>query len=313
MATNQEATPMVPIFGVGPKDGVGADVGLVHDVFDDFIFNGSGVGGPGSGSSSSSKTSGAKNGRVHAIDFDDESLDDMIDEDGKKRKRTRGQHRGMTEEQKIERRERNREHAKRSRVRKKFLLESLQHSVNALRGENEKLKASIREHLTDEAEDLLSEGGDKTGDRLTSGVHTVGAKTLDNPDFSLLKALQMAQQNFVITDPSMPDNPIVYASHGFLELTGYSLDQVLGRNCRFLQGPETDPRAVDQIRKGIESGEDTTVVLMNYRIDGAKFWNQFFVAALRDGEGNVVNYLGVQCKVSEEYAKAYLKDNEAQQ
>ena len=62
---------------------------------------------------------------------------------------------------------------------------------------------------------------------------------------------------------------------------------------------------MDRIRKGIEKGEDTTVVLLNYRADGSIFWNQFFVAALRDGDGNVVNYLGVQCKVSEDYAKAF--------
>jgi PAS domain S-box-containing protein len=134
------------------------------------------------------------------------------------------------------------------------------------------------------------------------------ARALDDPDYSLVKALQTAQQNFVITDPAMPDNPIVYASQGFLTLTGYTLDQVLGRNCRFLQGPQTNPRSVDKIRHGIEKGEDTTVVLLNYRRDGSTFWNQFFIAALRDGEGKVVNYLGVQCMVSEEYAQAFVSN-----
>ena len=134
-------------------------------------------------------------------------------------------------------------------------------------------------------------------------------KTLDDPDYSLVKALQTAQQNFVISDPSLPDNPIVYASAGFLVLTGYKLDQVLGRNCRFLQGPATDPKAVDRIRSGIEKGEDTTVCLRNYRADGSTFWNQFFVAALRDGDGNIVNYLGVQCKVSEDYARAFTQND----
>ena len=113
----------------------------------------------------------------------------------------------------------------------------------------------------------------------------------------------------MISDPSLPDNPIVYASAGFLVLTGYKLDQVLGRNCRFLQGPATDPKAVDRIRSGIEKGEDTTVCLRNYRADGSTFWNQFFVAALRDGDGKVVNYLGVQCKVSEEYARAFTQND----
>mmetsp|Transcript_29835 Transcript_29835/g.40990 ORF Transcript_29835/g.40990 Transcript_29835/m.40990 type:complete len:371 (-) Transcript_29835:129-1241(-) len=244
--------------------------------------------------------------------FDGDDGDGFLDdntEDGKKRKRARGIQRNMTEVQKVERRERNREHAKRSRVRKKFLLESLQHSVHALEEENEKLRSAIREHLEGEADEFLKS--------CTSGGISVIAtdpnnatKTLDDPDYSLVKALQTAQQNFVISDPSLPDNPIVYASQGFLTLTGYTLDKVLGRNCRFLQGPDTDPKAVDRIRKGIEKGEDTTVCLLNYRIDGTTFWNQFFIAALRDGDGNVVNYLGVQCKVSEEYAKAFVKNEE---
>lgn len=205
-------------------------------------------------------------------------------------------------------RERNREHAKRSRVRKKFLLESLQLSVRALEEENDKLRYAIKEHLKGDADDLISRCS-FGGPSVIAADPREATRTLDDPDYSLVKALQTAQQNFVISDPSIPDNPIVYASQGFLILTGYTLDEVLGRNCRFLQGPDTDPRSVDKIRKGIEKGEDTTVVLLNYRKDGATFWNQFFIAALRDGDGNVVNYLGVQCKVSEEYATAFVKND----
>ena len=89
-----------------------------------------------------------------------------------------------------------------------------------------------------------------------------------------------------------------------MTLTGYTLDQVLGRNCRFLQGPATDPRAVQKIRQAIADGFDTSVCLLNYKIDGSTFWNQFFVAPLRDSVGNVVNYVGVQCKVSDDFARA---------
>lgn len=245
-----------------------------------------------------------------SFDGEEEGFEDETMEDRKKRKRVaRGIQRSMTEEQKIERRERNREHAKRSRVRKKFLLESLQHSVHALEEENEKLRAAIREHINDDADKLLSSCTAGGLTVLTSDPNSA-TKTLDDPDYSLVKALQTAQQNFVISDPSVPDNPIVYASQGFLTLTGYTLEQVLGRNCRFLQGPDTDLRSVDRIRRGIEKGEDTTVCLLNYRSDASTFWNQFFIAALRDGSGNVVNYLGVQCKVSEEYAKAFIRTEE---
>uniref|UniRef100_A0A7S4JP98 LOV domain-containing protein n=1 Tax=Odontella aurita TaxID=265563 RepID=A0A7S4JP98_9STRA len=122
--------------------------------------------------------------------------------------------------------------------------------------------------------------------------------TLREPDFRLMSALAGNQQNFAISDPSQPDNPIVYVSQGFCDLTGYTLDQVLGRNCRFLQGPGTDPAAVDIIRRGIDEGRDASVCLLNYKADGTTFWNQFFVAALRDAEGKIVNYVGVQCEVS---------------
>jgi PAS domain S-box-containing protein len=202
-------------------------------------------------------------------------------------------------------REKNREHAKRSRVRKKFVVESLQQSVHALEEENEKLRGAIRQHvLKDEAEQLLAACDDNSLSVLSTKGKS-NTRVLDDPDYGLVKALQTAQQNFVITDPAAPDNPIVFASQGFLSLTGYTLDQVLGRNCRFLQGPHTDARAVAKIRQAIDKGDDATVVLLNYRSDGSTFWNQFFIAALRDDRGVVVNYLGVQCKVSEDYAAAF--------
>lgn len=209
-------------------------------------------------------------------------------------------------------RERNREHAKRSRIRKKFLLESLQQSVSILKEENEKLKGAIRSHLgEDEANALLNKQADaNAGGGLIARSSRDANKVLDDPDFSFIKALQTAQQNFVVTDPSLPDNPIVYATQGFLNLTGYTLDQVLGRNCRFLQGPETDPKAVEKIRNAIEEGSDMSVCLLNYRVDGTTFWNQFFIAALRDAGGNVTNYVGVQCKVSDQYAASVCKQQE---
>lgn len=114
----------------------------------------------------------------------------------------------MTEQQKVERRERNREHAKRSRVRKKFLLESLQQSVHALQEENDKLKMAIREHLSSEADELLASCMTDSGNNIIAANPNDATKTLDDPDYSLVKALQTAQQNFVISDPSLPDNPI---------------------------------------------------------------------------------------------------------
>jgi len=208
--------------------------------------------------------------------------------------------RQLTDQQKVERRNRNREHAKRSRLRKKFLLESLQEQIHGLQSEIEDLKSVIIKELPDRADAILEKINGKQGQftplPMPSGFGPV--KTLMEPDFRLMSALSGSQQNFAISDPSLPDNPIVYVSQGFLDLTGYTLDQVLGRNCRFLQGPGTDQSAVDVIRKGVRQGVDTSVCLLNYKADGTPFWNQFFVAALRDAENNVVNFVGVQCEVS---------------
>ena len=216
----------------------------------------------------------------------------------------------LTDQQKVERRERNRKHAKRSRLRKKFLLESLQEQITGLQGEIEALKDVIKRECPDRAESLLETIYGKTGNytpvNMPSGFGPV--KTLMEPDFRLMSALSGSQQNFAISDPSLPDNPIVYVSQGFLDLTGYTLDQVLGRNCRFLQGPGTDQSAVDIIRKGVKDGVDTSVCLLNYKADGTPFWNHFFIAALRDANNNIVNFVGVQCEVSKAVVEKQMAD-----
>lgn len=130
---------------------------------------------------------------------------------------------------------------------------------------------------------------------------------LDEPDYKLLKALKSGMQNFVITDPRLPDNPIVYASQGFLDITGYTLDQVLGRNCRFIQGPDTDVNEVLKVRQAIKDGVEVSVCLLNYKIDGTSFWNQVHIAPLRNQHGEIVNFVGVQCEVPPELAAQHAK------
>ena len=132
---------------------------------------------------------------------------------------------------------------------------------------------------------------------MPAGVPSAGVKKLDKDDFSLIQSIQNSQQCFIITDPSLHDNPIVFASNDFLTLTGYSQEEVLGRNCRFLQGQETSPDKVGQIRKAINAGEDVNVTFANYTSDGKPFWNSLFIAALRDADNNIVNFIGVIVKV----------------
>jgi PAS domain S-box-containing protein len=110
-------------------------------------------------------------------------------------------------------------------------------------------------------------------------------------DAALMRRLDEGQQSYVLSDPKLPDNPIVFASPGFYELTGYTQKEVLGRNCRFLQGPGTDPQAVDVIRKTIASGSRANFCLLNYKADGTAFWNLLYLAPLLDVNDDIVNYV----------------------
>lgn len=206
-----------------------------------------------------------------------------------------------------ERRQRNREHAKRSRVRKKFLLESLQAEVRQLQEENQNLRMFVQQRIPQHAQQIIDTCCLKSslfGDNESNNDTT----ELTKSDFSLIENLTSGQQNFVLSDPRLPDNPIVFASPGFYELTGYTREQVLGRNCRFLQGPGTDPKAVDVIRTAVANGTDASTCILNYKADGTPFWNQFFVAALRDSDNCIVNYVGVQCVVDPEAGTSVLED-----
>jgi len=225
-----------------------------------------------------------------------QQLDDGASDDNEGSKKRKTEPRQKTQAQIDRRRERNRILARRTRLRKKFFFESLQKQVAELQRENTVLKDIIKVNMKDVAGPILDKCT-STLPPIVTESRSKATELLNRSDFNLMQTLQAAQRSFCITDPSLPDNPIVFASQAFLDATGYSLDQVLGRNCRFLQGPETDRSKVEQIRKGIEQGVDTSVCLLNYRADGTTFWNQFFVAALRDVNKRVVNYVGVQCVV----------------
>ncbi|MED6160931.1 Phototropin-1 [Stylosanthes scabra] len=112
--------------------------------------------------------------------------------------------------------------------------------------------------------------------------------------FDLATTLERIEKNFVITDPRLPDNPIIFASDSFLELTEYSREEILGRNCRFLQGPETDRATVRKIREAIDNQIEITVQLINYTKSGKKFWNLFHLQPMRDQKGEVQYFIGVQ-------------------
>jgi PAS domain S-box-containing protein len=104
---------------------------------------------------------------------------------------------------------------------------------------------------------------------------------------------------FTITDPRQPDDPLVWVNPSFTRITGYESDEVVGRNCRFLQGPATDPAAVDEIRTALTERRTVTTTLLNYRKDGTAFWNQLSISPVFDGDGTLVSFVGVQTDVTE--------------
>ncbi len=107
------------------------------------------------------------------------------------------------------------------------------------------------------------------------------------------------QRSFLITDPRQTDNPIVFANDAFVDLTGYSRDEILGRNCRFLQGEDTDPATVGAIRTAIESGKAITVDILNYKKDGTPFLNRLSIRPIVSDNGEIDNFVGVQYAIDE--------------
>ncbi|HEX8447267.1 MAG TPA: PAS domain-containing protein [Sphingomonas sp.] len=112
-------------------------------------------------------------------------------------------------------------------------------------------------------------------------------------------AIRGTRMPMVITDARQPDNPIVFANAAFQRLTGYGRDEILGRNCRFLQGPATDRAAVARLRAAIEAEEPINVDLFNYRKDGTTFWNALYVSPVRGEDGAVLFFFSSQLDVTD--------------
>ncbi|WP_222548018.1 PAS domain-containing protein [Asaia lannensis] len=112
-------------------------------------------------------------------------------------------------------------------------------------------------------------------------------------------AVRATRMPMVITDPGQDDNPIVFCNVAFQELTGYDREEIIGRNCRFLQGPDTDAASVARVRTAIENGHDIDVDLLNYRKDGSTFWNALYLSPVRDDKGEIRFFFASQLDVTE--------------
>lgn len=112
------------------------------------------------------------------------------------------------------------------------------------------------------------------------------------------RAMDRAPVGITIADMRLQDEPLVYVNEAFERLTGYSVAEAIGRNCRFLQGDATDEAPVTRLREAIENDEATAVELQNYRKDGTEFWNRVEIAPIRSVDGETTHYVGYQTDVS---------------
>ncbi len=115
----------------------------------------------------------------------------------------------------------------------------------------------------------------------------------------LERAISASSNGIIITDARLSDNPMIYVNPGFERMTGYTADEVLGKNGRFLEGPEANQPALEHLRSAIKVGSDCVVNLRNYRKDGRLFWNELSISPVRDTEGRLTHYIGVQTDTTE--------------
>jgi len=129
-----------------------------------------------------------------------------------------------------------------------------------------------------------------------AGDRLLAAHPSEDPFAAAIKATRMPM---LITDPSQPDNPIIFCNDAFLELTGYGRDEVVGRNCRFLQGPDTDRARIEDIRRAVAAEEPSRVDILNYRKDGTPFWNALYLSPVKDDRGRTIYFFASQLDVTD--------------
>ncbi|MGL4609850.1 MAG: putative bifunctional diguanylate cyclase/phosphodiesterase [Trueperaceae bacterium] len=112
------------------------------------------------------------------------------------------------------------------------------------------------------------------------------------------RALAFLQSGLIICDARSPERPIIFCNEAFTELTGYRSEEVLGRSCRLLQGPDTSPLTLQRLRQALNTGQSFTDTLKNYRKDGSSFWNELNITPIHDTRGDISHFVGIQHDVS---------------
>jgi len=113
------------------------------------------------------------------------------------------------------------------------------------------------------------------------------------------RAIAASSNGIIISDARDPNRPVIYANPAFERMTGYTAKEVLGQNCRFLQGRDRQQPELQKVRQAIRDGKDCTVILRNYRKDGTLFWNELSIAPIYDPKGHLTHFIGIQTNVTE--------------
>ncbi len=158
---------------------------------------------------------------------------------------------------------------------------ALKRIEDELRVANETLEERVRERVADL---------DRIAEELRAEVES---------NALLAAVVNSIPSGVTISDARLPDNPLIYCNPGFTSITGYNLDDIRGKNCRFLTGPDSDPDARRKLRDGIADGLRVHVEIRNYRKDGEEFWNDLSVFPVRAADGSITHFVGVQVDASE--------------
>jgi PAS domain S-box-containing protein len=127
---------------------------------------------------------------------------------------------------------------------------------------------------------------------------TISEPGLDQRGSVFFAAIEMTRMPMILTDPNVPDTPIVFANRAFQDLTGYEAEEIVGRNCRFLQGAQTDRATVAELREAIAARRAISVEILNYKRDGTPFWNAVYIAPVYDRDGKLLYFFASQLDIT---------------
>lgn len=174
--------------------------------------------------------------------------------------------------------------------------------------ENHIISKDGRKRLIRWRNTVLTDASGNTIASLSSGVDITERKATLDMLHLRNRALEAAGNGILIADALQPDTPIIFSNAAFQKMTGYSEEEVLGRNCRFLQNDDRDQEAIAIMKNAIDKGEECQVELRNYKKDGTRFWNNLTITPVHDKKGNLTHFIGVQSDITQRKQEEQLKD-----